>query len=103
MQFINDYLDGKGSLRAICSIYEISNHRVLRNWIKSYNSHKSFKSHNNQGDRIMINGRKTTYEERTEIVSFCISNNNNYQATAELTESEKLYAQLKLIEEKIGA
>ncbi|WP_176127693.1 hypothetical protein [Clostridium saccharobutylicum] len=51
----------------------------------------------------MINGRKTTYEERTEIVSFCISNNNNYQATAELTESEKLYAQLKLIEEKIGA
>lgn len=45
---VNDYLDGKGSLRAICSIYEISNHRVLRNWIKAYNSHKTFKSRNNQ-------------------------------------------------------
>ena len=82
----------------------------------------------------MTNGRKTTYEERTEIVAFCISNNDDYQATAdkfnvsyqqvyawvrkykangyealmdrrgkhkqatELTESEKLFAQLKLIE-----
>ncbi|OOM78128.1 hypothetical protein CLPUN_20610 [Clostridium puniceum] len=31
----------------------------------------------------MANGRKTTYEERTEIVSFCISNNEDYQITAD--------------------
>jgi len=131
---VKDYLYGKGSLRAICSIYEISNHHVLSNWIKAYNGHKTFKSHNKQGDRIMTNGRKTTYEERTEIVAFCISNNDDYQVTAdkfkvsyqqvyawvrkyeangyealtdrrgkrkeavELTESERLSAQLKLIE-----
>jgi transposase-like protein len=131
---VKDYLDGKGSLRNICSIYKISSTHVLRNWIKKYNGHKTFKSHKKQGDRIMTNGRKTTYEERTEIVSFCISNNDDYQATAdkfkvsyqqvyawvrkyeangyealmdrrgkrkeaaELTESEKLSAQLKLIE-----
>jgi len=131
---VMEYLDGKGSLRNICSIYEISGPRVLRNWIKKYNGHKEFKSHNKQGDRIMTNGRKTTYEERTEIVAFCISNNDDYHATAdkfkvsyqqvyawvikyeangyealmdrrgkrkeaaELTESEKLSVQLKLIE-----
>lgn len=131
---VKDYLDGKGSLRTICSIYEISTHHVLRDWIKAYNSHKTFKSHSKQGDRIMTNGRKTTYGERIEIVSFCISNNEDYQMTAdkfkvsyqqvytwvkkyqangyealmdrrgkrkeaaELTESEKLSAQLKLIE-----
>lgn len=131
---VKDYLAGKDSLRNICSIYEISSPRVLRDWIKKYNGHKTFKSHNKQGERIMTNGRKTTYEERTEIVAFCISNNDDYQATAdkfkvsyqqvyawvrkyeangyealmdrrgkrkeaaELTESEKLSAQLKLIE-----
>ena len=133
-QAITDYLNGIGSLFEICSKYNISSHGILQQWIKKYNSHKTFKSHNKQGDRIMTNGRKTTYEERTEIVAFCISNNDDYQATAdkfkvsyqqvytwvrkyeangyealmdrrgkrkeavELTESEKLSAQLKLIE-----
>ena len=131
---VKDYLAGKGSLRNICWIYEISSPRVLRDWIKKYNGHKTFKYHNKQGDRIMTNGRKTTYEERIEIVAFCISNNDDYQATAdkfkvsyqqvytwvrkykangyedlmdrrgkrkeadELTESDKLSSQLKLIE-----
>lgn len=133
-QAITDYLNGIGSLFEICSKYNISSHSILQQWIKKYNSHKTFKSRNKQGDRIMTNGRKTTYEERTEIVSFCISNNEDYQITAdkfkvsyqqvyawvkkyqangyealmdrrgkrkeadELTESEKLSAQLKLIE-----
>ena len=35
-----------------------------------------------KGDRIMTKGRKTTYEERIEIVSFCIANNDDYHLTA---------------------
>ena len=82
----------------------------------------------------MTTGRKTTYEERIEIVSFCIANANDYNLAAskfnvsyqqvytwvkkynkdgynalvdrrgknklfeELSESEKLSAQLKLLE-----
>lgn len=80
---IQDYLNDKGSLEYICTKYEISAHSILRGWIKKYNSHKISKSHNTQGDRIMTNGRKTTYEERTVIVAFCISNNYAYQATAD--------------------
>ena len=30
----------------------------------------------------MTNGRKTTYEERIEIVAFCIANANDYNLTA---------------------
>lgn len=30
----------------------------------------------------MTKGRKTTYEERVEIVSFCISHSNDYDLTA---------------------
>ena len=31
----------------------------------------------------MTNGRKTTFEERVEIASYCISHNHNYAETAE--------------------
>lgn len=31
----------------------------------------------------MTKGRKTTYEERVEIVAFCVANNDNYQLTAD--------------------
>ena len=83
VQAVTDYINGEGSLYDICISYNISSHGVLIGWIKNYNSHKIFKSHNKQGDRIMTNGRKTTYEERIEIVSFCIANNEAYQATAD--------------------
>lgn len=32
----------------------------------------------------MNRGRKTTYEERLEIVQYCLDNDNNYQESAEL-------------------
>ena len=44
--------------------------------------HKIFKSHNKKGDKIMTNGRKTTYQEKIEIVSFCIANANDFNLTA---------------------
>lgn len=31
----------------------------------------------------MTNGRKTTYDERVEIVKYCIEHQNNYAETAE--------------------
>ncbi|MDF2596942.1 MAG: hypothetical protein K0R69_3283 [Clostridia bacterium] len=134
LQAVRDYLDGKASLREICKEYEISNHGILRQWIKKYNGHETLNSHNAQGDKIMTKGRKTTFEERVEIVSFCIANNYNYQiavdkfqvsyhqiyawvrkyeehgsesltdrrgkhnGSIEMSEAEKLAAQLKLIE-----
>ena len=79
---VTEYINGKDSLYGICARYKISSHSVLQNWIKQYNGHKIFKSHRNQGDKIMTNGRKTTYEERVEIVSFCIANANDYNLTA---------------------
>lgn len=40
---VKDYLAGIGSLRNIWCIYKISSPRVLRDWIKKYNFHKTFK------------------------------------------------------------
>ena len=81
-QAVIDYLDGKGSLDDICIKYKISAIGILQQWIKKYNGHKMFKTHVTRGDKIMTKGRKTTYEERIEIVSFCIANANDYNLTS---------------------
>ena len=86
IQAVEDYLSGKGSLDQICNTYDISAHGILQQWIKKYNGHETFKSHNTQGDRCMTKGRTTTYEEKTEIVSFCIANNDDYQMTSKQFE-----------------
>lgn len=83
MQAVTEYKEGRGSLDQICNKYHISTHSVLLQWIKQYNGHVPFKSHHSQGDRRMIKGKKTTYEERIEIVAFCITNNDDYQKAAE--------------------
>ena len=81
-QAVIDYLDGKGSLDDICIKYKINAIGILQQWIKKYNGHKMFKSHSTKGDKLMTNGRKTTYEERIEIVSFCVANAHDYNLTA---------------------
>ena len=81
---VEDYLLGRGTLLDICKKYNISSDSVLRRWIKMYNnSHKQYKTLNVKENKFMTKGRKTTYDERIEIVAFCIENNDNYQLTSD--------------------
>lgn len=81
-QAVIDYLDCRGSLNDICIKYKISAITIRQQWIKNYNGHKIFKSHSTKGDKLMTNGRKITYEERIEIISFSIYNAHNYNLAA---------------------
>ena len=78
-----DYLSGEGSLRDICKKYKISDTHALRRWISLYNGHKELKASGTGGSSLMTKGRKTTFEERIEIVQYCIAHNHNYAETAE--------------------
>ena len=78
-----DYLAGVGSLRDICDKYKITDTRQLRAWIIKYNGHEELKDLGTGGTPIMTKGRKTTFEERVEIVQYCIKHNHNYAETAE--------------------
>lgn len=80
---VEDYLTGKGSLRDICAKYKITDTHQLRTWIKQYNGHEILKDSGTGGSPIMIKGRKTTFEERVEIVQYCMKQNHNYTETAE--------------------
>ena len=78
-----DYLSGKGSARELANKYGIPSKTTVWNWILKYNnSHNKWKSHNTKENKIMTKCRKTTYNERLEIVAFCIENNDNYQLTS---------------------
>lgn len=80
---VTDYLAGKGSLRDVCAKYKITDTYQLRKWIKQYNGHEELKNSGTGGTPIMTKGRKTTFEERVEIVQYCIKHNHNYAETAE--------------------
>ena len=84
LQAVQDYLTGKGSLRQICRQYGIKDKRQLRNWISCYNGHKDFKERSGaRGEIYMTKGRKTTQEERSQIVAFCIEHGKDYALTVE--------------------
>ncbi len=78
-----DYLSGKGTLREIQKKYGIRSDKQLRNWIMKYNGHENRKASGTGGTSTMTKGRKTTYEERVEIVKYCMENEMNYVQTSE--------------------
>ena len=84
LQAVQEYLGGKGSQQEICRKYDISDSRRLREWISCYNGHKDFKERSSaKGEIYMTKGRKTTQEERAQIVAFCIEHGKDYGLTVE--------------------
>jgi len=80
---VNDYLSGVGSYMDLCKKYGIKSTRQLQNWVSKYNGHEKLKSSGTGGVPIMTKGRKTSYEEKVEIVKYCIEQQNNYAETAQ--------------------
>ena len=76
------YLSGEGSLNSISQRFGLRSNMQLRDWIKRYNSHEELKTSGTGGCFTMTKGRKTTFDERVEIVQYCIAHNHNYAETA---------------------
>ena len=81
-QAVQDYLNGRGSQQEICQRYGIRSKGKLQNWIKKYNGHEELKTSKTGGIAIMTKGRKTTFDDRVEIVQYCIAHGRNYAKTA---------------------
>lgn len=100
---VKAYLNGEGSHAAICKKYGISSRTQLQNWIKVYNGHRELRSSRGRGSDIyMTKGRNTTYEERVEIVSYCIEHGNDYTAAIEKygISYQQIYSWVKKYNEK---
>lgn len=78
-QAVEDYQSGRGSQRDICKKYNIRARTQLRTWIKQYSDDTCPpKAPRDNSARTTMPGRKTTLEERVEIVCYCLANGKDY-------------------------
>ena len=99
---VKSYLAGEGSLIQTCKKFGILRHKQLQDWIMWYNGHKDIKWCNSaKGEIYMTKGRKTTQEERAEIVAFCIEHNKDYGLTVETynVSYQQIYTWVRKYEE----
>ena len=80
---VEAYLNGEGSYRELAVSYNIPAETTIRQWVLKYNGHEKLKASGTGGIAIMTKGRKTTFDERVEIVQYCIAHDHNYTKTSE--------------------
>ena len=80
---VQEYLTGKISLPCLANKYGIRSHETVRRWVCKYNSHIENRDHVPHPEVHMAKARrKTTQQERTQIVQYCLKNSKNYSKTA---------------------
>lgn len=97
-----DYLSGNSTIHKILEKYGIRSETQLKRWIIKYNSHEELKTSGNGGSVIMTEGRKTTFDERLDIVRYCIENELNYAETSKKysVSYQQVYSWVKKYNEK---
>ncbi len=81
LQAVKDHLEGGLSQYQVIDKYEIASRTQLTNWIKKYNSHSSLRAYTG-GTTAMTKGRSTTWQERIDIVLYCLANGQDYKKAA---------------------
>lgn len=99
-EVVRAYLAGEGSYSELCVRYNIPSFTTARKWVLEYNDCSTIRGSETGGTTIMTKGRKTTYEERIEIVSFCIENHKDYQLTVDTYQVsyQQIYSWVKKYE-----
>ena len=80
---VEDYLSGGGSFLDLAVKYNIPDPSTVRKWVSVYNANRELKDYSPKREVYMADARrKTTIEERKEIVEYCIKHGRNYKDTA---------------------
>lgn len=83
-QVVQDYLLGIGSLVDLSIKYHISSISTILKWVLAYTEGKEIKDYNLNPEVYTMARKKTTYQERIEIVNHCLDNQLNTKETAAL-------------------
>ena len=100
---VTEYLSGGTSQAQVCKKYKIKDRTTLRGWLKVYTGHKELRPSRGRGsERYMTKGRATTYEERIEIVSYCIEHRKDYIAAIQKygVSYQQIYSWVRKYEKK---
>lgn len=77
-----EYLEGKGSLLDLMDKYEIYSSTTVLRWINDYNNGIELRDYSPIPEVYMKDTRKTTFDERVEIVKWCIEHDRNFKEAA---------------------
>ena len=85
MMVVEEYIKGNGSFTELSVKYGISSPETLRKWFLWYNANRELKDYCPEREVYMAESRrKTTLEERKEIVEYCLNHNRDYKGTASI-------------------
>lgn len=79
---IEEYTAGKYSMADLSAKYDIA-YSVLKKWVRKWYNGIDIEDYDPKGDIYTMKSRKTTFEERLEIVIWVIENDLNYKLAAD--------------------
>lgn len=82
LKVVKEYLAGNASKYDLQKKYKLYNTTIISRWIKEYTK-GNIKDYKPKPEVYKMKTRKTTYEERVEIINYCISHDNDYKGTAD--------------------
>lgn len=82
LQAVQDYFSGDYSQQEVADKYQLRDRRQLRDWIVSYTGHSLTPSPSSQRSVAMTKGRSTTWQERLDIVLYCLAHEHDYMGAA---------------------
>lgn len=80
---VKEYLNGSTTYLELSNKYNISTDEIVRQWVLKYNQGIEIKDYNPKGDVYTMKSRKTTFEERIEIINYVLSHDNDYKGAAD--------------------
>lgn len=84
IKVVEEYIAGIGSLTDLATKYSIPGINTIQQWILKYNSDMELKDYDPKQEVYMAESRrKTTINERKNIVKYCIEHRRDYKGTAE--------------------
>lgn len=82
LQVVQVYQRGNISLRDLIIKFNISSKSTVRQWILKYNRQEELEEYLPNPEVYKMSAKKTTKEERIEIVNWCIEHQSNYKEAA---------------------
>ena len=83
IKVIKEYLSGLNSYVGLANKYNISSDEIVRQWVLKYNNGIEITDYNPKGDVYTMKSRKTTFEERIEIVKYVLANDLDYKGASD--------------------
>lgn len=85
LKCVAEVISGTASINAVAAKYNLSASSILHRWVLRYNANKELKDYLPERKIYMATARrKTTIDERKEIVAYCIEHGRDYKTTAKI-------------------